>query len=118
MLKSEGRDLEEYKNIIRDQILASRIIHMHVGKNVVPTKSQIKAYYTKHHKEFWEPPKVRLRHILFIVDNDASDESEAAKESDDPGTEDVKVDEPSSPEETAEGENEDDSPKAEDASEE
>ncbi|SVE46404.1 uncharacterized protein METZ01_LOCUS499258, partial [marine metagenome] len=53
--------------------------------------------------------------IILMDNNEPSEDNDASEPSE---TEDVKVDEASSSEETAEGENEDDSPKAEDASEE
>ena len=42
MLENEGRSLDAYKKVLRDQILASRIIRMHMGKNLEATKKQIK----------------------------------------------------------------------------
>ena len=72
LLENEGRSLDAYKKVLRDQILASRIIRMQMGKNLGATKKQIKAYYIKHQKDYWEPPKVKARHILFILENGVS----------------------------------------------
>jgi len=72
MLGNEGRSLEDYKKAIRDQILVSRIVSMHVGKKSAIGKKQIKAYYIQHQKNYWEKPKVKARHILFIFGKDTS----------------------------------------------
>ncbi|KMP12491.1 hypothetical protein UR09_01145 [Candidatus Nitromaritima sp. SCGC AAA799-A02] len=71
MLEREGRSLEAYKNVIRDQILVSRITHIQMGSRVKVGAKEIKKYYHKHRKDFWEPPKVKARHILFIIDENA-----------------------------------------------
>ena len=72
MLQNEGRSIEAYRKVIRDQILVARIVGINTAKNSVVTKKQIKKYYSQHQKDYWEPPKVKARHILFIVEKDAS----------------------------------------------
>ncbi|SVE55707.1 uncharacterized protein METZ01_LOCUS508561, partial [marine metagenome] len=44
MLISEGRDLESYKNIVQDQILASQIIKMEVGSGAAVSEGDIRQY--------------------------------------------------------------------------
>ncbi|MCF8720722.1 peptidylprolyl isomerase [Nitrospina gracilis] len=69
MLKQEGRTIEEYKKRIREQILLSRVINLEIRSRIKVTKEDIAEYYDAHRKEFWSTPKVRARHILFILDN-------------------------------------------------
>ena len=68
MLENEGKSLETYKNIIRDQILVSKVVRMQMGQRSIVTNQQIKRYYTTHQNDYWEAPKVRVRHILFILE--------------------------------------------------
>ena len=71
MLRKEGRSLESYKKNIRNQILASRITNLRMGKIPAVSKLQIKTYYMKHLKDYWETNKIRVRHILFILEEAA-----------------------------------------------
>jgi peptidyl-prolyl cis-trans isomerase SurA len=71
MLAREGRSIESYKEIIRDQILVSRISQMQMGNIQTVPEEEIKKYYVKNQKAFWNPPRVKARHILFIVDEGA-----------------------------------------------
>ena len=71
MLAREGRSIESYKEIIRDQILVSRISQMQMGNIQAVPEEEIKKYYVKNQKDFWDPPRVKARHILFIVDEGA-----------------------------------------------
>ena len=68
LLANEGRNVEEYKTIVRDQILVSRVSRMHIEKKSVVTDRQLKKYYMKNRKEYWEPSKVRVSHILLIAE--------------------------------------------------
>ncbi len=71
MLEREGRSIEAYKEVLRDQILVSRVSRMQMANKVTVPEKEIKKYYAGHQKDFWEPPKVKARHILFIIDEDA-----------------------------------------------
>jgi len=79
MLQSEGRSLERYKDHIRNQILTSKVVQFHMGKSGKVSDRQIKKYYFQHQKDFWESKKPFVRHILFIVDEDASEQVKATK---------------------------------------
>ncbi len=71
MLSREGRSYEGYKEIIRDQILVSKISRFQMGNNPTVSEKEIKDYYVKNQKDFWMPPKVKARHILFIIEENA-----------------------------------------------
>ena len=72
MLKTEGSDLEAYKEVIRDQILVSRITKMIVGSGAVKERS-IRKYYRKNKKDYWVPGKITASHIMLIKENGSSD---------------------------------------------
>ncbi len=79
MLQLEGRSLELYKDHIRDQILTSKVMQFHMGKSGKVSKKRIKKYYFQHQKDFWEPKKPFVRHILFIVEEGAPGTAKATK---------------------------------------
>ena len=79
MLESEGRSMERYKSHIRNQILTSKVMQFHMGKSGKVSNKRIKRYYFQHQKEFWEPKQPFVRHILFIVEEDANEQVKAAK---------------------------------------
>jgi peptidyl-prolyl cis-trans isomerase SurA len=79
MLLLEGRSMEQYKSHIRDQIMTSKVMQYHMGKFGKVSNKQIKRYYFQHQKDFWEPRKPFVRHILFIAEEDASVEIRASK---------------------------------------
>jgi peptidyl-prolyl cis-trans isomerase SurA len=72
LLKRDGRSMENYKAIIRDQILVSRITHSEMGNRAKVTDREIRRYYNRNRKDYWEAPQVRARHILFIIDEETS----------------------------------------------
>ncbi len=79
MLENEGRSLEIYKNHIRNQILTSKVMQYHMGKSGRVSDRRIQKYYFQHQKDFWEPKKPFVRHILFIVEEGAEGQTRAAK---------------------------------------
>jgi peptidyl-prolyl cis-trans isomerase SurA len=72
MLESEGRSLESYKNHIRDQILVSKVVRYELGSRIKISERKITKYYHKNQKDFWEPSKARVRHILILTDEGLS----------------------------------------------
>ena len=74
MLEAEFKSLEEYKDDIRDQILLSDVRIYEVRKRVNVSKEEIENYYSRHLKDYWISEKLKLRHILFLMDDDLSEE--------------------------------------------
>lgn len=66
MLEREGRSLESYKNHIRDQILVSKITKFELGSRIQISGRKIAKYYRENQKDFWEPGKAKVRHILIL----------------------------------------------------
>ena len=73
MLESEGKSIDVYKNRIRDQILVSKIVRFEMGSRVAISKRKVEKYYHDNQKKFWEPGKVRVRHILILFEKGGSE---------------------------------------------
>ena len=73
MLEAEGKSLETYKNVIRDQILVSKITRFELGSRMTISERKIAKYYHDNQKEFWESSQVRVKHILILFEKDASE---------------------------------------------
>ena len=68
MLESEGRSLESYKDHIRNQILVSKIRRFELDRRTNVSDRKIAKYYHDNQKDFWEPGKSKVRHILVLLD--------------------------------------------------
>jgi peptidyl-prolyl cis-trans isomerase SurA len=79
MLESEGRSMESYKNHIRDQILVSKVVRFELGSRVNISERKITKYYHNNQKDFWEPAKVRVRHILILTEEGLSADKKKEK---------------------------------------
>jgi len=79
MLKAESKSLEEYKGKIHDQILISRVVSFEVRKRVTVSKEEIEEYYNQHLKSYWVSEKLKLRHILFLMDDSLFEEDKRIK---------------------------------------
>ena len=73
MLEAEGKSLDSYKNVIRDQILVSKITRFELGSRLVISDRKIEKYYHDNQKEFWESSQVRVKHILILFEKDATE---------------------------------------------
>ena len=80
MLTSEGSDIEDYKEIVRDQILVSRLVEMQVNSAASVGERSVRKYYRKNKKIFWVPEKMTLSHIMFIIGSDSSDKERKLQE--------------------------------------
>jgi peptidyl-prolyl cis-trans isomerase SurA len=79
MLESEGRSMESYKNHIRDQILVSKVTRFELGSRVSISERNIAKYYHKNQKDFWDPGKARVRHILILTEKGLSADKKKEK---------------------------------------
>jgi len=73
LLISEGSNFDDYKKIVSDQILVSRIIKMQVGSATAVGERSVRKYYRKNKNFFWVPGKITLSHIMFIRGSDSSE---------------------------------------------
>jgi len=72
MLKNEGGNLESYKEIIRDQILLSKISSRQIASTSDVKESYLKKYYKKNKKKFWVSEQIEVSHIMFIKEGNSS----------------------------------------------
>lgn len=79
MLKSEGRSMESYKSHIRDQILISKVVRFELGSRVNVSERKITKYYHDNQKDFWNPGKARVRHILILTEKGLSADKKKEK---------------------------------------
>lgn len=79
MLENEGRSMEQYKEVIRNQILVTKVVQFHMGKMGAVSNRQIREYYQRHQKDYWQPRQPFVRHILFIAEESASPEERQLK---------------------------------------
>ena len=73
MLKREGKSIEQYKTQIRNQLIMSQVARYQFGRGYIVKDSLIKKYYDRTKKEYWIPGKIKVRHILFILDEELTD---------------------------------------------
>ena len=73
MLEAEGKSLETYKNVIRDQIIVTKITRFELGGRLAISERKIAKYYHDNQKEFWESGQVRVKHILILFEKDVSE---------------------------------------------
>lgn len=79
MLQAESKSLEDYKDKVRNQILISRVVGYEVRKRAVVGNQEIEEYYNRHLKDYWVLEKLKLRHILFLMDDILSEEDKRIK---------------------------------------
>jgi peptidyl-prolyl cis-trans isomerase SurA len=79
MLESEGRSMKSYKDHIRDQILLSKVVQFELGSRANISERKIARYYYNNQKDFWEPRKARVRHILILTEKGLSADKKKEK---------------------------------------
>ncbi|MFL2948734.1 MAG: peptidylprolyl isomerase [Nitrospinales bacterium] len=79
MIEAEGKSLETYKNVIRNQILVSKITRFELGSRLAISERKIAEYYHDNQKEFWESSQVKAKHILILFEKDVSDKIKKEK---------------------------------------
>lgn len=69
-LEEQGLSREEYRLEISDQILFSKLMQREVREKVAVTDEEIAAYYELNKEDYFQPERIRVRHLL--VRNDGS----------------------------------------------
>jgi peptidyl-prolyl cis-trans isomerase SurA len=77
--EQSGESFEDFKLLMKNQLLTQRVISEEVYRNVVIPKAEIEKYYNEHKPEFVRQEMVALREILVSV-GDGSPEKVAAAE--------------------------------------
>ena len=83
--EDQGVSWEDFKQSIRNQIIAQQVIRDEVGRHVNVTPSELQSYYDQHKQDFDQPEQVRLSEILIPTANpdDAAQVDAAKKKADD-----------------------------------
>jgi peptidyl-prolyl cis-trans isomerase SurA len=77
--EQSGENFEDFKLLMKNQLLTQRVISEEVYRNVVIPKAEIEKYYNEHKAEFVRQEMVQLREILVSV-GDGSPEKVIAAE--------------------------------------
>jgi peptidyl-prolyl cis-trans isomerase SurA len=77
--EQSGESFEDFKLLMKNQLLTQRVISEEVYRNVVIPKAEIEKYYNEHKAEFVRQEMVQLREILVSV-GDGSPEKVIAAE--------------------------------------
>jgi parvulin-like peptidyl-prolyl isomerase len=78
-LKSQGMTIVEYREKLKNQMVMQRVTSMEIsGVNV--SDDEVKSHYRRNAKDFMEPGRVRLSHIVSMVKEDASPGKSALSE--------------------------------------
>ena len=72
MLANEGSSLDDYKEIISDQIYISRLIQMQFSSTTLVEENSTRNYYRKNKKDFLVSEKIELSQIMLVKEKDAS----------------------------------------------
>ena len=72
MLLNEGSSLDDYKEIVSNQIYISRLIQMQFSSTTKVGEKSLKNYYRKNKKDFWVSEKIELSQIMLVKEKNAS----------------------------------------------
>lgn len=83
--EDQGVSWEDFKQSIRNQIIAQQVIRQEVGAHVNVTPPELQAYYNAHMQDFQQPEQVQVSEILISTANpdDAAQVDAAKKKADD-----------------------------------
>lgn len=71
MIKKDGVTFDDFRKMIKDNILRSKIIDVEVKSKIVITKDDIKSYYESHKNDYMPQKKYHLFNIISRVDFNA-----------------------------------------------
>ncbi len=74
-LKQEGLTLEDLKNQIRNRIMQQKLIFYNLQGKISITEQELQKYYKVHIKNFTEPEKLRVSHILISFQEHSKEEA-------------------------------------------
>jgi parvulin-like peptidyl-prolyl isomerase len=74
-----GENFEDFKLLMKNQLLTQRVISEEVYRNVVIPKAEIEKYYNEHKPEFIRQEMVALREILISTGDGSPDKVAAAE---------------------------------------
>ncbi|MBT4260286.1 MAG: hypothetical protein HOD90_10305 [Nitrospina sp.] len=72
MLLNEGSSLDDYKEIVSNQIYISRLIQMQFSSTTSVGEKSLRNYYRKNKKDFLVSEKIELSQIMLVKEKNAS----------------------------------------------
>lgn len=78
--RGRGSSLAEYKQRVREQLIARNLLQQFVYAKITLLTSEIEAYYREHAAEFTEPARVHLAEILFLKEGRSAQAQRAKAE--------------------------------------
>jgi peptidyl-prolyl cis-trans isomerase SurA len=79
-MTAQGVSIEDYKQQVRNQLLAQMLIQRAVASNVFVDAEKVRQYYLAHREELIRPEQIHLREILVSTENYKSEELPAREE--------------------------------------
>ncbi len=78
-LEREGMTMEEYRSRIKDQITLSTVVSRELKNRIKVNEKEVADYYKKNKKDFLNQKEIKVKHILFLL-NDEGNITEAARQ--------------------------------------
>jgi peptidyl-prolyl cis-trans isomerase SurA len=73
-VRAAGRDYEDFRADIRNELFRQEVMRREVGSRAVPDKAEIQKYYEEHLQEFVRPEQVLVREIFVNTDGKTDEE--------------------------------------------
>ncbi len=77
-LREEDLEWDKYRQEVAEQILLSKLVHQEIRTRITVSKEEIESYYLDHEDDYFQPERIRVRHLLVRVGEDADQEEESA----------------------------------------
>jgi peptidyl-prolyl cis-trans isomerase SurA len=74
-LENQGTTLDDFREMIKNQIMASQVIDIFVGSRITLMKSEVEKYYKDHAVDFANPEEVSLSEITITTAAEGSEEA-------------------------------------------
>ena len=78
-LEKQGNNLRDFREQIRNQIMADDIVHMFVRSRITIMQNEVERYYNQHAAEYATPEELSLSEIIVTVKAAGSEESAASR---------------------------------------
>lgn len=78
-LKAQGMTIAQYREKLKNQMVIQRVTSMEIG-GVNVSDDEVRSYYRRNVKDFMEPGRVRLSHIVALAQEEAPTGKAAAAE--------------------------------------
>lgn len=77
MLITKGMDMDAYRDLIKEQILQSKLVDLEIKSKVVITPSDIQSYYEKNKEKYKGEKKYHLRNLMMPISSFAGEKEKS-----------------------------------------